>query len=59
MSNYNRMSADKVQKVSIVTGSSSGIEGTQIPSYNSTNGVYSLKTSDKRKTRICMQIRLI
>jgi hypothetical protein len=32
MSNYNRMSADKVQKVSIITGSSSGIEGTQIPS---------------------------
>jgi hypothetical protein len=49
MSNYNRMSADKVQKVSVVTGSSSGIEGTQIPSYNSTNGAYSLKTKGKQE----------
>jgi hypothetical protein len=48
MSNYNRMSADKVQRVSIVTGSGSGIEGIQIPSYNSTNGAYSLKTNGKQ-----------
>ena len=49
MSNYNRMSADKVQKVSIVTSSSSGIEGTQILAINSTNGAYSLKTNGKQE----------